>query len=613
MLPTWVSLGLVLTAAPPLISAQEGLGGGGALFDDSPESCITQEQWHDVQEIVAAYHAAHPPSGAEGTPQKFPFYPMGGVLFEDVHITNYVDLKPGQGTEDWGCTPYVTYNGHDASDAALRTFGEQIAGVPIFAVLDGTVIDTHDGEPDMNIEALGQPANYVILDHGNGRVCYYWHMANGSVAVSPGEQVVAGQQIGLVGSSGNSTGPHLHFATYDGPQVVEPYAGPCNPGSSQWENQVPSDPTEPSPYLWEFAFSRTPIAPSFPPVEMPRTGQVQANDPLVYWWLILPNLPTGSTYRYRWKRPNGAVVLDTGTQPFGNGDFYKYSWWWFTTDIISTVGATGTWELRFWVNGVPQINAQLEVVSTYDPNFNRPPQPIGAVLEPAEPSSTDPLHCRVTTSVPYKDDLDYDIVRHRYLWTVDGVIARDVTTAARTDMLPAAPGGSWVQCEVTPTDGVDDGATVSASTWIQAVPYGCEWNPSGSLQVLSGAPLLGGSVTLALDNPFGTQGAGSIPLLVSSLAPDPAYPCGTLVPGLGMTTPSLPGELLIDLGPPSLPWLVGDPWNGPGQPVPIEIPIPDDASLAGISLFFQGLLYDPNVSAPIPLGLAEALEIELAD
>ena len=48
------------------------------------------------------------------------------------------------------------------------------------------------------------------------------------------------------------------------------------------------------------------------------------------------------------------------------------------------------------------------------------------------------------------------------------------------------------------------------------------------------------------------------------------------VPGLGMINAAFPGELLISLGPPNLPWLVGAPWAGPGQPAPIEIPIPDD-------------------------------------
>jgi murein DD-endopeptidase MepM/ murein hydrolase activator NlpD len=86
-------------------------------------------------------------------------------------MTNYVDLDPGSGIRDWDCTD-ITYNGHGGLDSGMPSFKRQAIGVPIFAALDGTVVEAHDGEPDMNTAMGNAPANYVILDHGGTH--YTW-------------------------------------------------------------------------------------------------------------------------------------------------------------------------------------------------------------------------------------------------------------------------------------------------------------------------------------------------------------------------------------------------------------------------------------------------------
>lgn len=76
-----------------------------------------------------------------------------------------------------------------------------VYGQPIVAADSGTVIlagNQGDGY-----------GNYVIIDHGNGYKTLYGHMS--SVAAYTGQQVAQGEVIGYVGSTGNSTGPHLHF------------------------------------------------------------------------------------------------------------------------------------------------------------------------------------------------------------------------------------------------------------------------------------------------------------------------------------------------------------------------------------------------------------------
>lgn len=103
----------------------------------------------------------------------------------------------------------------------------RIYGQPIYAVADGTVVTALDGLPDSPPGALPPDlpieqadGNHVVLDIGGGRFALFAHMAPGSVRVHAGDAVRAGDVIGLVGSSGNSSEPHLHFHVVDGPSPL---------------------------------------------------------------------------------------------------------------------------------------------------------------------------------------------------------------------------------------------------------------------------------------------------------------------------------------------------------------------------------------------------------
>jgi murein DD-endopeptidase MepM/ murein hydrolase activator NlpD len=93
------------------------------------------------------------------------------------------------------------------------------AGTPIYAIADG-VISEH------KIETWGL-GNSVVISHtigGKAIDSVYAHMQTGSVVVEAGQEIKVGDLIGLVGSTGTSTGSHLHFEIHiDGVQV-DPYA-----------------------------------------------------------------------------------------------------------------------------------------------------------------------------------------------------------------------------------------------------------------------------------------------------------------------------------------------------------------------------------------------------
>lgn len=141
-----------------------------------------------------------------------------------------------------------------------------------------------------------------------------------------------------------------------------------------------------------------------------------------------------------------------------------------------------------------------------------------------------------------------------------------------------------------------------------AIPYGCGVNPEGATTLISGAPVVGGSLTFGVDNQAGPQTPGSPAFVAVSLKPDPAFPCGTQLPGLSMFGPGLPGELLVSLVPGELlePVLAGPPWGGPGLPSLIPGAIPNNPALVGQEFHAQGAILDPLPGAAVPLGLGNA-------
>ena len=89
------------------------------------------------------------------------------------------------------------------------------AGIPVVAAASGTVVTAYSGWRGYG--------HTVVIDHGNGVKTRYAHMYPGSITVRVGQRVYQGQQIGRIGSTGNSTGPHLHFEMLIGGRKVNPY------------------------------------------------------------------------------------------------------------------------------------------------------------------------------------------------------------------------------------------------------------------------------------------------------------------------------------------------------------------------------------------------------
>jgi hypothetical protein len=390
-----------------------------------------------------------PPPGT----QKFAFFPQGGNFFGDLFPNNFVDLTSGSGSGDWHCTDY-TFNGHLGIDSDILGFTAQAIGVPIFAALDGTVIEAHDGEFDMNTGNGTDNPNFVRLSHGNGLRTLYLHMKKDSVAVSVGQQVKAGQQIGLTGSSGLSTAPHLHFESSVNGVVFEPFAGNCRAGTSNWVSQPPF---RTDLYLREFVMTQQNLNgwPG-PPFDTTRTGTFITGTQPANLWFQVGNGQAITQLGVRFLRPDGSPGLSfPNISVVGNREvFYKLN---FNVDF----DVTGTWKVELSINQQVVLNAPILVVSPGTPVTNTAPTPVTGVMDPASDGT---VFCRITSS-PILADADYDFVSYHYLWKVNGAVVRDVVSAGLADAIQrdAAKPGDNVTCTITPTDGKESGSSTVVS------------------------------------------------------------------------------------------------------------------------------------------------------
>lgn len=282
-------------------------------------------------------------SGGSG----FTHFPVRGAennpYFNTWGISNYVDHNPAVPNQllDYACgaRTYDLTNGynHAGVDIFSWPFGWDAMDnnlVEIVAVTSGVILAKHDGNFDRNCTMGGGQWNAVYVAHDDGTIGWYGHMKQNSLtSKNVGDSVAAGEFLGIVGSSGSSTGPHLHLEVYaPGNQLVDPYAGPCNSMNeeSYWAVQPAYYQTALNAIL---THTELPVFHACPATH--ETLNVSTNfqrGNTFYMALYYRDQLGGHTTNLRITRPSGSIWYDWTHTPTGF-EHYAASYWYWMFDL----------------------------------------------------------------------------------------------------------------------------------------------------------------------------------------------------------------------------------------------------------------------------------------
>ncbi|MDY0088892.1 MAG: peptidoglycan DD-metalloendopeptidase family protein [Flavobacteriaceae bacterium] len=340
--------------------------GGEIKLGHKHSVCLTDEQrqevkemlWESVEQLKREGKLAFSETRARGAQVLFgwPVQKAEGVTYNDVWgISGYVDHNaayPNQLT-DYNCgnRTYDTASGynHQGVDIYTWPFGwKQMDNnqAEIIAAASGQIIAKGDGQYDRSCQFNSNPWNAVYVMHSDGSIAWYGHMKSGSLTTKPvGSFVEQGEYLGIVGSSGNSTGPHLHFEVYEDStytQLLDPYAGNCNNlnENSLWESQKPYINPNVNAAL---THSAPPVFPTCPQTEISHEANEFAVGQMIYFAVFLRDQVAGTILNLKIIRPDNSIFENWNSSLQQN---YNSSYWYWSNNTF-TIEGNWKWEVTY--------------------------------------------------------------------------------------------------------------------------------------------------------------------------------------------------------------------------------------------------------------------------
>jgi hypothetical protein len=297
------------------------------------------------------------PEGALITTLNWPLRKSATLGDNEYHgISNFVDRNPAfnNNLQDFNCGNHTydlsNYN-HGGTDIFtwpypfLKMDNNQVI---VIAAAAGTIINKSDGNFDKNCSFGGGAWNAVYVRHADGSIAWYGHMKNGSLtSKAVGQTVIAGEDLGVVGSSGNSTGPHLHLELYDvNNNLVDPWNGACNPNPSWWANQRPYTDSK---IIKLSTHGRTASLPTCPATETPFGQTTFGCGSTIYLYSFYRDELRNQTSEYRLIKPDGTIYTQW-SRTLTTVDWYAGSYWYFS-QVLPTNAPSGTWKYQITYAG----------------------------------------------------------------------------------------------------------------------------------------------------------------------------------------------------------------------------------------------------------------------
>tara|TARA_B100000508_G_scaffold92582_1_gene72275 strand:- start:13359 stop:14579 length:1221 start_codon:yes stop_codon:yes gene_type:complete len=292
--------------------------------------------------------------------------PLAGQYGKDFILVNYVDWGVGSSVQDQYCLD-KSYNGHQGTDYVLQHFVTMDKGIPVLAVDSGVVIFVKDGEFDREkkSDTSKHLGNYVGITHPGKLQTYYGHLKKGSILVQVGDRVVPGQKIALVGSSGNSSDPHLHFELwYDSLYYIDPFKGPCGNAGSYWKNELAYDS---SFYVWNNGILN--FKPTLDTLKegLTTVDTIYPGDQAITFWSLLHGLRTGDSVSLEWYTPSDQFWFRYDIQLNRNWWYYYY---WSYIDVPKKK-EFGLWNVQLKRNNVLVLKKSFFLINPPDTSLSQ--------------------------------------------------------------------------------------------------------------------------------------------------------------------------------------------------------------------------------------------------